>query len=70
MLSWQWVWVFFPFQAFFGYPLGNLGVDQSKLSLESPSTRIACNLMPWTIRFDSYVRYCSDGTMYPSLLSH
>ena len=41
MLSWQWVWVFLLFRAFFGYPLDNLGVDQSKLSLESPFTRIA-----------------------------
>ena len=70
MLSWQCVWVFFPFRAFFDYPFGNLGVDQSKLSLESPSTRITWHLKSWTIRFDSYVRYCSDGTMYPSLLSH
>ncbi len=59
-----------PFRAFFGYPLGNLGVDQSKLSLESPFTQIAWHLMPWTIRFDSSVRYCLDETMYPSLLSH
>ena len=58
------------FRAFFSYPLGNLGVDQSKLSLESPFTQIAWHLMPWTIRFDSSVHYYSDGTMYPSLLSH
>ena len=26
--------------------------------------------MSWTIRFDSFVNRCSDGTIYPSLLSH
>ena len=48
----------------------DLGVNQSKLSLESPSTWIVWHLIPWTIRFASSVCYCSDGTMYPSLLSH
>jgi hypothetical protein len=42
----------------------------SKLFLmESPKTRIAWYLMPWTIRFDFLVVGCSYGNLVPSLLS-
>ncbi len=72
MLSWQRVWVFLPFQVFLVYPLGDLGVDLTKLLLlESTNTRIAWHLMPWTTWFDLlFIVDCSDRTIAPSTLSH
>ena len=62
------VWGLLPYRAFIIYP--DLGVDLSKLFLvESPKTRIAWHLMPWTIRFDFLVVSCSYGNLVPILLS-
>ena len=51
MFYWQWVWRLCPSWVVLIYP--NLRVDLLKLiHLESPKTRIAWHVMPWTIRFD------------------
>ena len=70
MFSWQWVWGLLPFQAFLGYPLGDLRVDFTKpFFMESPN-RIAWHLMSWTIRFTFFVFVCMDRILAPSFLPH
>jgi hypothetical protein len=60
MIRRQRVWDFLPYRAF---------INLSKLLLvESPKTRIAWHLMPWTIRFD-FLSGCSYGNLVSSLLS-
>ena len=49
MFSWQWVWGLLPFQAFLGYPLGDLRIDLTQLFFMESPNRIAWHLMPWTI---------------------
>jgi hypothetical protein len=68
MFSWQWIWGLLPLRAFLDYPLGDLRVDLAKLFLVESPNRIAWHLMPWTIRFTSFVTVCSDGSLAPSLL--
>ena len=69
MFSWQWIWGLLSLQAFLDYPLGDFRVDLAKLFLVESSNRIAWHLIPWTIRFTSFVTVCSDGSLAPSLLS-
>uniref|UniRef100_A0A2N9F1S1 Uncharacterized protein n=1 Tax=Fagus sylvatica TaxID=28930 RepID=A0A2N9F1S1_FAGSY len=66
MLRRQRVWGLLKYRAFIISP--DLGVDLSKLLLvESPKTRIAWHLMPWTIRFD-FLAGCSYENLVSSLL--
>ena len=66
MLRRQRVWGLLQYRAFI-ISL-DLGVDLSKLLLvESPKTRIAWHLMPWTIRFD-FLASCSYENLVSSLL--
>ena len=70
MINRQQVWGLLPFRAFIIDPLGDLGVDLSKLYLlETPYTWIAWHYLLWTIRFNFSVYCYSDGIMAPSLLS-
>ena len=66
MLRRQRVWGLLQYRAFI-ISL-DLGVNLSKLLLvESPKTRIAWHLMPWTIRFD-FLTSCSYENLVSSLL--
>ena len=70
MFSWHWVWGLLSFQAFLGYPLGDLRVDLTKLFFMESPNRIAWHLIPCTIRFTFFVFVCMDGILAPNFLLH